>query len=121
MQDRSEHSDRHAVDGDYRMMRRGALIGAVASLICAPAIVRATNLMPVHSLPLQFLDPLGEFYRRCFYHSLDHGLRTGRMIASINGKSVSMADARRMVAYARAQGWLPPEPKAGDGRDLDHE
>jgi hypothetical protein len=24
-----------------------------------------------------------------------------------NGKIVSVAEARRMVAYARAQGWLP--------------
>jgi hypothetical protein len=31
------------------------------------------------------------------------------MIANINGKMVSVADAQRMVAYARAQGWLPPE------------
>jgi hypothetical protein len=94
---------------DYRMTRRSILIGAVASLIFAPAIVRATSLMPVRGLPLQFLNPLGEFYRRCFHHSLDHGLRTGRMISSINGKIVSVADARRMVAYARAQGWLPPD------------
>ena len=106
---------------DCRMTRRSILIGAVASLICAPAIVRATSLMPVRSLPLQILNPMGEFYRRCFYHSLDHGLRTGLMIASINGKIVSIADARRMVAYALAQGWLPPEPKAGDRRDLAHE
>ena len=27
----------------------------------------------------------------------------------INGKIVSVADARLMVAYAPAQGWLPPE------------
>jgi hypothetical protein len=101
--------------------RRSILIGAIAALMCAPAIVRATSLMPVRGLPLQFWSPLGEFYRNCFYHSLDHGLRTGRMIASINGKIVSVADARRMVAYARAQGWLTPEPKAGDSRDLAHE
>jgi hypothetical protein len=94
---------------DYRMTRRSILIGTAASLICAPAIVRATSLMPVRSLPLQILNPMGEFYRSCFYHSLDHGLRTGRMIANINGKMVSVADARRMVAYARAQGWLPPD------------
>ena len=31
------------------------------------------------------------------------------MIASINGKIVSVAEARRMVAYARAQGWLSLE------------
>jgi hypothetical protein len=30
------------------------------------------------------------------------------MSANINGKMVSVADARRKVAYARAQGWLPP-------------
>jgi hypothetical protein len=94
---------------DYRMTRRSILIGAVASLICAHAIVRAASLMPVRSLRLQSWSPLGEFYRGCFYHSLDHGLRTGRMIASINGKMVSVTDARRMVAHARARGWLPPE------------
>ena len=96
--------------------RRNILIGVATSLIFAPAIARATSLMPVRGLPLQFLNPLGEFYRRCFYYSLDHGLRTGRMTTNINGKMVSVADARRMVAYARAQGWLPKEPQASDGR-----
>jgi hypothetical protein len=43
------------------------------------------------------------------------------MIASINGEIVSVTDARRMVGYARAQGWLPPEPKVSDSRDLAHE
>jgi hypothetical protein len=65
--------------------------------------------MPLRGSPLQFWSPLGEFYRDCFYHSLDHGLRTGRMIASINRKIDSVAEARRMVAYAREKGWLPPE------------
>jgi hypothetical protein len=66
--------------------------------------------MPVRGLPLQFLNPLGEFYRRCFYHNLDFDLRTGRSMSTVeNGKIISVADARRMVAYARAQGWLPPE------------
>jgi hypothetical protein len=94
---------------DYRMTRRSIFIGAAASLICAPAIVRAASLMPVRGLPLQFLSPLGEFYRRCFYHNLDFDLRTGRSMSTVeNGKIISVADARRMVAYARAQGWLPP-------------
>jgi hypothetical protein len=47
--------------------------------------------------------------RRCYYHSLDYELRTGQITANINGKIVSVADARQMVARARAQGWLPPE------------
>ena len=94
---------------DNRMTRRSIFIGAAASLMCAPAIVRVASLMPVRGLPLQFLSPLGEFYRRCFYHNLDFELRTGRSMSMVeNGKIISIADARRMVAYARAQGWLAP-------------
>ena len=99
---------------DYRMTRRSIFIGAAASLICAPAIVQAASLMPVRSLILPIkrssrLDPLGEFYRRCFYHNLDFELRTGRSMSMVeNGKIISVADARRKVAYARAHGWLPP-------------
>ena len=99
---------------DYRMTRRSIFIGAAASLICAPAIVRAASLMPVRSLisPIKRasrLDLLGEFYRRCFYHNLDFDLRTGRSMSMVveNGEIVSVAEARRMVSYARAQGWLP--------------
>src|SRR5450756_2570345 len=100
---------------DYRMTRRSIFIGAAASLICAPAIVRAVSLMPVRGLILPIkrssrLDPLGEFYRRCFYHNLDFELRTGRSMTMVveSGKIISVADARRKVAYARAQGWLAP-------------
>ena len=100
---------------DYRMTRRSIFIGAAASLICAPAIVRAASLMPIRSLILPIkrssrLDPLGEFYRRNFYHSLDFDLRTGRSMSMVveNGKIISVADARRDLAYARAQGWLAP-------------
>ena len=99
---------------DYRMTRRNILIGAAASLICAPAIVRAASLMPVRGLPLQFLnleflDPLGQFYRSNFYNNLDNDLRAGRSMSMVrNEKIVSVAEARRMVARARAEGWLPP-------------
>ena len=99
---------------DHRMTRRSILIGAAASLICAPAIVRAASLMPVRGLPLQFLNPeflnpLGQFYRRNFYHSLDSDLRAGRAMTMLNNeKIISVAEAHRMVARARAQGWLPP-------------
>ena len=99
--------DRHQ---DYRMTRRSIFIGAAAALMCAPAIVRATGLMPVPGVPLQFLNPLGEFYRRCFYHSIESDLRAGRSMSRVtDGKIVSVVEARRMVAHARAQGWLSPE------------
>ena len=100
---------------DYRMTRRNILIGAAASLICAPAIVRAASLMPVRGLPLQFLnteflDPLGQFYRRCFYNNLNNDLRAGRAMTygPIGGKPISVAEGYRIVAHARAEGWLPP-------------
>ena len=99
---------------DYRMTRRNIFIGAAASLICAPAIVRAASIMPVRGLPLQLLNPellspLGQFYRRCFYHSLDSNLKAGRAMTTLNNdKIISVTEAHRMVARARAQGWLPP-------------
>jgi hypothetical protein len=99
---------------DSLITRRGIFIGAAATLICAPAIVRAASLMPVRSLisPIKRssrLDPLGEFYRRCFYHNLDFDLRAGRPMSTIcNGNIITEAEARRMVAHARAQGWLAP-------------
>ena len=101
---------------NYRMTRRDILIGAAASLICAPAIVRAASLMPVSGLPLQFLSPerkipktVGEWYQLCFYNNLDNDLRAGRAMTygPIGGKPISVAEAHRMVARARAQGWLP--------------
>jgi hypothetical protein len=78
---------------DYRMTRRSILIGAAASLICAPAIVRAASLMPVRGLPLQFLNPEGEFYRRCFYHSLDSDLRAGRSMSTVSNGKICAASA----------------------------
>lgn len=102
---------------DHRMTRRNILIGAAASVMWTPAIVRATSLMPVHRLRLPIGPQYAEFCRRLFYHSLDSNLRTGSMCTVLNGKIIPEADARRMVAYARAHGWLPPEPKAGDSRD----
>jgi hypothetical protein len=78
---------------DYRMTRRNIFIGAAASLICAPAIVRAASIMPVCGLPLQLLNPellnpLGQFYRRCFYHSLDSDLRAGRAMTTLNNDKI---------------------------------
>jgi hypothetical protein len=95
--------------------RRSIFIGAAASLICAPAIVRATSLMPVRALMLPIERPLpigpqyAGFCERLMYHSLDCDLRAGRMKTVLSGKIIPEAKARRMVAYARAHGWLAPE------------
>ena len=92
--------------------RKSIFIGAAASLICAPAIVRVTSLMPVRCLILPIeppfqLNPYGEFCRRNFYRSRASDLRAGRRMSVVSdGKIISEADARRMLSYARAQGWL---------------
>src|ERR1035441_10149200 len=96
---------------DNLITRRSIFVGSAAFLMCAPAIVRAASLMPVRSLPIG--PRHASFVDRLFYHSLDCGLRAGRMSTVLNGKNVPAADARRLVAYARAQGWLPPEATWG--------
>jgi len=102
---------------NYRLTRRNILIGAGASLIGAPAIARAASLMPVRGLPFQILNPerkipntMGEWYRLCFYNNLDNALKAGRAMtcAQIDGNTISVAEGHRIVAAARAQGWLAP-------------
>jgi hypothetical protein len=66
--------------------------------------------MPVRALQLGSPDPEGEFYRGCFYRSLDSDLRAGRAMTTVlnDGEIISVAEARQMVAHAQAKGWLPP-------------
>jgi hypothetical protein len=99
------------------MTRRSIFFGAVASLICAPAVVRAASLMSVRGLPLQLLNPerkipqtVGEWYQLCFYNYLDNDLRAGRAMSygPIGGRTISEVEGYRIVAHARAEGWLPP-------------
>jgi hypothetical protein len=102
---------------DTEMTRRSILFAAAASLICAPAIVRAASLMPVRGVSLQRLNPVrkipqmvGEWYQLCFYNNLDNDLRAGRAMTygPIGGKTISVAEGYQIVAHARAEGWLPP-------------
>ena len=88
--------------------RRSIFIGA-ASLLCAPAIVRAASLMPVRRVRGPIGPQYAGFCERLIYQSLANNLRKGRMSTVLNGKIIIEEDARRIVAYARAQGWLPPE------------
>jgi hypothetical protein len=101
------HNDAVYKNNDNLITRRSIFIGAAASLLCAPAIVRATSLMPVRSLGGPIGPQYAGFVERLFYHSLDSNLKAGCMSTVLNGKIISEADARRMVSYARAQGWLP--------------
>lgn len=86
--------------------RRSVFVGAAASLICAPAVVRATSLMPVRRLALPTVRPWAGFCERLFYNSLDRGLSAGRIDPVLYGRMISKAEARRLVVYAQANGWL---------------
>jgi hypothetical protein len=94
---------------DSRMTRRIVFFGAAASVLCAPAIVRVASLMPARALQLGALNPEGEFYRRCFYRTLENDLRAGRaMRVRSDKKVISIAEAQRMIMHARVMGWLAP-------------
>jgi hypothetical protein len=104
-------------DIDNRLTRRTFFIGVASSLICAPAIVRAENLMPVRGLPLQLFIPkrrilktMGDWYQFCFYNNLDNDLKAGRAMTydPVGGKPISVADGHQIIARARALGWLEP-------------
>jgi hypothetical protein len=94
--------------------RRSIFIGASASLICAPAIVRGANLMPVRGLilpierTLSIGRPYAGFVERLRYDFLEKALMAGwddRRHGPVVG-GISEAQATRSVNYARAQGWL---------------
>jgi hypothetical protein len=104
-------------DIDARITRRTILISAAASLICAPAIVQAVNLMPVRGLPLQLIIPkrrvlktMGDWYQFCFYNNLENDLKAGRAMTygPVGGKAISVAEGHQIIARARALRWLEP-------------
>jgi hypothetical protein len=97
-------------DQSSLITRRSIFIGATASLIFAPAIVRVTNLMPVRRLPFPCRPQAAGFVERLRYQFLEGALRSGwddERHGPVVG-NISQAQARRAVAYAKAHGFLPP-------------
>jgi hypothetical protein len=90
--------------------RRSIFIGAAAALICAPAIVRITNLMPVRRLPFPYGPQYAGFVERLRFHFLEGAVRSGwndeRHGPVVGG--MSEAQARSAVSVAQAHGFLPP-------------
>jgi hypothetical protein len=87
--------------------RRSILLHACGSLLCAPAIVPVTSLMRVRSFVLPIESPQVGFVRRLMFHQLYCKLKSGRFPTMLNDSMVSEAEARRIVAYAFAYGFLP--------------
>jgi hypothetical protein len=94
--------------------RRGLLIGVTASLLCAPAIVQASSLMPVKvvewtpfALPVSE-KPYAGWVERMAYQMMDHILKTGwtpERVSPFYG-GISERKMLSMVAYARLQSFL---------------
>ena len=99
-------------DHNSLIARRSILIGAAASLFCAPAIVHATNLMPVRRLPFPYGPQYAGYVDRLFLHSIESSLkaclRAGRTIVEVGNHKIPVESAQRKVAFAQAHGFLPP-------------
>ena len=50
------------------LTRRSLFLGAAATLVCAPSIVRASNLMPVRSVPFAIERQSYGFVERLYVH-----------------------------------------------------
>jgi hypothetical protein len=92
--------------GGSMLSRRRIFVGGVASVICAPAIVRAESLMPIRALiPMQPVH--AGFVERLRFHWMEQVLKNGwtaERATTFGG--ISENAARRQVAYARMHGLL---------------
>ena len=92
------------------LSRRSIFVGAAASLICTPAIVRVANLMPVRRLPFPYGPQYAGFVERLRFHFLESAVRSGpddaRHGPVVGG--ISETQARSAVSFAQAHGFLPP-------------
>jgi hypothetical protein len=96
-------------DDNSLLTRRSIVTGAVASLICAPAIVRVTSLMPVRRLPFPHGRQYAGFVDRLHLRALERHLVGLDATSSIFlGGRIDVAKARERVAFAQAHGFLPP-------------
>src|SRR5207248_4911236 len=92
------------------LTRRSIFVGTAASLICRPAIVRATSLMPIRQLivtivPINSEWPCLGFVGTWRLHFMRQALRRGwegRDSQTFGG--TSEAAARRYVVWRTAQG-----------------
>ena len=100
----------HHYDG--LITRRSIFMGAAASLIFAPPIVRVTSLMPIRRLPPPFGPQYAGWCERVYLHGLDRclraGLLAGRTSIYFNHEKMPVTEAQRRVSRAQDYGWLPP-------------
>jgi hypothetical protein len=88
---------------------RRSILRLGALLFCAPAIVRSTSLMRVGSFVVPVVDPRWRagFCERsliCWRGSDQIAGRTPAVL--LNGRTISIPEAQRQVAFARANRWV---------------
>jgi hypothetical protein len=90
------------------LTRRRVFVGGVASVMCAPAIVRAESLMPIRMLMVPMQPVHAGFVERLRFHCMEQLLKNGWSIerARTTFGGISENEARRQVAYARMHGFL---------------
>jgi hypothetical protein len=93
--------------GGPMFTRRRIFVCGVASVICAPAIVRAGSLMPIRALIVPMQPVYWGFIDRLRFHWMEQVLKNGwtpEHARTFGG--ISENAARRQVAYARMHGLL---------------
>jgi len=93
--------------GGSMLTRRRVFVGGVASMICAPAIVRAESLMPIRALIVPMQRVHAGFVERLRFHWMERALKNGwtnERARTFGG--ISENEARRQVTYARMHGLL---------------
>jgi hypothetical protein len=96
--------------------RRSMFIGAAASLICAPSIVRASSLMPIRRVIIEanafgpkkpiYLGFAGSLRLHWIKKALERGWDDEKDGRTFGG--ISERQARNHVAYVEYHGTLPP-------------
>jgi hypothetical protein len=89
------------------LSRRRIFVGGLASVMCAPAIVRAESLMPIRALVVPTQSVHAGFVERLRFHCMEQLLKDGWTTdrATTFG-GISEHEARRQVTYARMHGLL---------------
>jgi hypothetical protein len=93
------------------LTRRRIFVGGVASVICAPPIVRAESLMPIRALIVPMQPVHAGFIERLRFHCMEQLLKNGwttERARTFGG--ISENEARRQVTYARMHGLLGVNP-----------
>jgi hypothetical protein len=100
----------------YPITRRSIFIGAAASLICAPSIVRASSLMPIRRMIIEanafgpkqpiYLGFVGSLRLFWIKKALERGWDDAKDGRTFGG--ISERQARNFVAYVNYHGTLPP-------------